>query len=784
MHSPTVEGVPVEKVVIAGLLHKWVNYGHGWKHRWFVLEQGMLSYYKRDGISVVQDLQRRKSVKLIGEEAQRLLKKEKAQGGAPESRLGKNPPLGEAHLQVSTMRESRGEDTKFYIFSGTKTLHLRAESKEARVHWMEALQAYKESFTTVPAVVESPSEGLAFSPVSTQRLRGHLAALGVPEAGILQAEDIVRQDIMGPLQRDLQEEHKKKVHYIALLRGAEADRVELETAVVSGAREHNITKRQPSMQGGRPQSDNPSENEDEDEADGGSGVLDEGQDTESDTDDATYLDDDVFFETAEDFGKHKMSGTKGRSARMEGGGAAAGNNAAAGHGAAAVVPSSPLAGSPPTSGRWPKVPEQRLVAGGAKGTLAGLPDEREMESVGFAYPSVPRREKLPAPAEEEKAVSLWSIIKDNVGKDLSRVCLPVYFNEPISTLQKCFEEIEYSWLLDRAYEYGRRGNHLMRALHIAAFAVSGYSCTLGRMNKPFNPLLGETYEAEWEDKGVKFVAEKVSHHPTIVACHCDGRGWRFWGDSNLKSKFWGPSIQLDPVGVLTLEFEDGERFEWRKVTTSINNIIIGKLYVDHYGMMKIDGNRGLSINLKFKERSLMDRNPHQVRGYVENSDGDKLATLAGKWDTYMAFVPGDLSRKDQREGSDALESATLIWQRAPPTKYPMRYNLTSFAIKLNEITPGLEKFLPPTDSRLRPDQKALENGQFEFSNTEKLRLEQRQRRARKDQEGGWSPKWFQQMGPHSTWTYTGGYWEARSKHDWTMCPNIFSTEDVNDDEAE
>ncbi|KAK9128502.1 hypothetical protein Syun_017299 [Stephania yunnanensis] len=50
----------------------------------------------------------------------------------------------------------------------------------------------------------------------------------------------------------------------------------------------------------------------------------------------------------------------------------------------------------------------------------------------------------------------------------------------------------------------------------------------------------------------------------IVACHCEGRGWKFWGDSNLKSKFWGSSIQLDPVGVLILVFDDGKVFQWSK----------------------------------------------------------------------------------------------------------------------------------------------------------------------------------------------------------------------------
>ena len=52
---------------------------------------------------------------------------------------------------------------------------------------------------------------------------------------------------------------------------------------------------------------------------------------------------------------------------------------------------------------------------------------------------------MPDTVEKEEGVSLWSLIKDNIGKELTRVYLPVYFNEPISSLQKCFEDLEYSW---------------------------------------------------------------------------------------------------------------------------------------------------------------------------------------------------------------------------------------------------------------------------------------------------------------------------------------------------
>lgn len=395
----------------------------------------------------------------------------------------------------------------------------------------------------------------------------------------------------------------------------------------------------------------------------------------------------------------------------------------------------------------------------------------EKHDIHSNFPHVSRRDALPEPLEKEKGVSLWSIIKDSIGKDLTRVCLPVYFNEPLSSLQKCFEDMEYSYLLDRAYEYGKSGNSLMRILNVAAFAVSAYASSDGRHRKPFNPLLGETYEADYPDKGIQFLSEKVSHSPMVIACHCEGRGWKFWGDSNLRSKFWGRSIQLDPVGILTLEFDDGEIFTWSKVTTSIYNLILGKLYCDHHGVMSIEGNRQYSCKLKFKEQSILDRNPRQVQGFVEDRKGNKAASLMGNWDESMYYVIGGESSR-AREISQT-QNPSLLWKRSKPPCNPTRYNLSSFAITLNELNPELMDKLPPTDSRLRPDQRLLENGEYERANAEKLRLEQRQRLSRKLQENGWRPRWFQKDVEDGTFRYIGGYWEAREQRKWDDCWDIF-----------
>ena len=59
-----------------------------------------------------------------------------------------------------------------------------------------------------------------------------------------------------------------------------------------------------------------------------------------------------------------------------------------------------------------------------------------------------------------------------------------------------------------------------RMLLLAAFAVSAYSSTAGRTSKPFNPLLGETYELVHAQKGFRAIVEKVRGGPTPPAWCC------------------------------------------------------------------------------------------------------------------------------------------------------------------------------------------------------------------------------------------------------------------------
>ncbi|EYU24744.1 hypothetical protein ABFS82_05G080900 [Erythranthe guttata] len=685
---------------VAGILYKWTNFGKGWRSRWFTLRSnGVLSYSKSRRPPDAQPPPG-SDVVLIGSTSAN-----RRSSGRKHTKT-----VGIVHLKISSFRESKSDERRFYIFTATKTLHLRTNSRKERVAWIEALVSTRiHNNTPIPILTRELS-------VSTQRLKQRLLDEGISDSLVSDCEQIMLSEFSG-VQGQFHLLCQDRSNLLDTLRQLEAANIEAETSGINDAG-YNLMKHEYTNIGRRKYSEwSTTESSDD--------VEKQELEEASDEEEIHYFDTNEYF-------------------------------------------------SEPTIASSGSVVRQNHMDDNINNNNDNDNDNNnntdgKEKIFECRYPYVERRKKLPDPVEKEKGVSLWSMIKDNIGKDLTRVCLPVFFNEPISSLQKCFEDLEYSHLLDQAYEHGKAGNSLMRILNVAAFAVSGYASSEGRLCKPFNPLLGETYEADYPEKGIRFFSEKVSHHPTLIACHCEGKGWKFWCDTNLKSKFWGRSIQIDPVGTLNLEFDDGEIFQWSKVTTSIYNLILGNIYCDHHGTMHIQGNRQYSCKLKFKEQSILDRNPHQVNGFVEDSTGKKVAQLFGKWDDSMYFVNGDGSSN----AKDRSDSSSLLWKRNKPPPDLTRYNLTSFAITLNELTPGLEEKLPPTDSRLRPDQRHLENGEFDKANVEKLRLETRQRMSRKMQEHGWRPRWFEREGEEGPFHYIGGYWEAREHGKWDGSPNIF-----------
>jgi len=256
-------------------------------------------------------------------------------------------------------------------------------------------------------------------------------------------------------------------------------------------------------------------------------------------------------------------------------------------------------------------------------------------------------------------------------------------------------------------------------------------------------LLAETFEVPQ----LKFISEKVSHHPVVIAYHAEGEGWEQYATSSGKTRFWGKSLEIIPIGTNHVKIGT-DHYQWGKPSSFMRNLMMGAKYLEHSGKMTIEN---VSTNsrcvVEFRESGYWGV-PNQVYGAVYSPTGEVEATLEGKWDEVLA----------RKLGPNHLQ---VLWRVVPFPKNTLDiYGFTTWGITLNEMTADLKGKLPPTDSRYRPDVRALEEGNLDFAEAEKDRLEELQRERRKQGKAR-EPQWFRREGDE--WVYAGGYWEQRAK---------------------
>lgn len=399
------------------------------------------------------------------------------------------------------------------------------------------------------------------------------------------------------------------------------------------------------------------------------------------------------------------------------------------------------------------------------------------------------RKRLALSADDRPKISLWGVLKNLIGKDMTRMTLPVSFNECTNLLQRSAEDMEYTHLLDKAAAIVDDPGE--RMAYIAAFAASSYSSTTERVAKPFNPLLGETFEYTRPDMGYRMFSEQVSHHPPIGALVAESPRWDFYGASNVKSKFYGRSFDINPLGLwyITLRPNKGsgveeEVYSFRKVTSSVVGIITGNPVVDNYGDMEIiNYTLGYRCSLKFKARGWRDSGAFELRGTVYNKEDEPQWVIGGRWNDriFGKKVGGDdVNMINSGKVPDLGEKSSrlLLWKVHERPRAP--FNLTPFAITLNALPERLGAWIAPTDTRLRPDQRAMEEGRYDDAADDKHRVEEKQRAARRERERDgteYKPLWFvkaiHEQSGEEYWKYQDQYWPKRSTHNWENVPEIF-----------
>ncbi|XP_026087005.1 oxysterol-binding protein 1-like isoform X3 [Carassius auratus] len=486
-------------------------------------------------------------------------------------------------------------------------------------------------------------------------------------------------------------------------------------------------------------------------------------------------------------------------------------------------------------------------------SLASNPESPQSQEL---VPVRKRRSRIPD--KPNYSLNLWSIMKNCIGKELSKIPMPVNFNEPLSMLQRLSEDLEYYELLDRG---AKCQNSLEQMCYVAAFTVSSYSTTVHRTGKPFNPLLGETFELDRvQESGYRSLCEQVSHHPPAAAHHAiSERGWTLRQEIALASKFRGKYLSIMPLGSIHCIFEKStNHYTWKKVTTTVHNIIVGKLWIDQSGEIDVVNHKtGDRCHLKFAPYSYFSRDvARKVTGVVTDKDGKAHYVLSGTWDEKMEYSRVMQSSRGGENGAEGRQKtvyqtlkAKELWRKTPlPEGAENMYYFSTLALTLNEPEEGVA----PTDSRRRPDQRLMEQGRWEEANAEKQRLEEKQRTVRREREreanrtaspseegkepadgaeeveiasepsettyktdtdetssdlslstetlhgshppaysmegpygaqvksghqDNYTPMWFERlvdpMTGETTHIYKGGYWEAKEQGSWDSCPDIF-----------
>lgn len=392
-----------------------------------------------------------------------------------------------------------------------------------------------------------------------------------------------------------------------------------------------------------------------------------------------------------------------------------------------------------------------------------------------------KRRKVIPPAKVMPP-SLVATLRKNVGKDLSTISMPVSANEPISLLQRVAEQLEYAQILDAAVA---QKIPAQRLLHVAAFAISQLSsnrCKERAIRKPFNPMLGETFELVRTEKevpgGFRLLVEKVSHRPVRTACQADSANWSFGQSSAPTQKFWGKSAELITEGRIriVLRLPDGteELYSWSVATVFLRNVVMGEKYVEPVGTMTVaNDSTGAKATIEFKAKGMFGGRSEDVQVESYGPDGASTGfSLVGTWTTSLQLLENGKAVREIWHVGDLVDNA------------PQTYGLTTFAASLNEITEIEKGKLPATDSRLRPDQRAAERGDLDEAEEWKRRLEERQRAKRKEvEERGevHKPRWFVKVDGgdegEEVWklkTGKEGYWEERSRGAFTGVEDIFA----------
>jgi hypothetical protein len=104
--------------------------------------------------------------------------------------------------------------------------------------------------------------------------------------------------------------------------------------------------------------------------------------------------------------------------------------------------------------------------------------------------------------------------------------------------------------------------------------------------KPFNPILGETFQAKIGD--TTYYVEQTSHHPPITHYLFVGPEGRSYGWIGVEAGISGNQMNMNFLGKHIIESSDGGKYQITFPDMFMSGVMIGQRYINYIGAMKIE----------------------------------------------------------------------------------------------------------------------------------------------------------------------------------------------------
>lgn len=215
------------------------------------------------------------------------------------------------------------------------------------------------------------------------------------------------------------------------------------------------------------------------------------------------------------------------------------------------------------------------------------------------------------------------LTKGLLGSGTISISLPIRIFEPRSMLERYTDW----WCNAPIYlkKAGRTKDKLEAFKNVITFALSSIFSSTGQM-KPFNPLLGETFEGEFEDK-TKIYMEHTSHTPCIsnflIVDSDDLYKMHGYCDINVEGMMkilFNNYLVMVQKGKLNVYLKTtGQTISFHYPKVILGGMIYGKRYVIIDGHMKIEdreNNMKAVIYFNKSHKNLKNRRFHDIYGQI------------------------------------------------------------------------------------------------------------------------------------------------------------------------